>query len=554
MEADPAVLNLSAFETFFSERRPFFLEGSGIFTFNTDCGDIDSGCTGLFYSRRIGRNPQLGQYADDRSPTQTTILGASKLTGRIGNGLSLGFLDAVTQREVGPGDKTIEPQTNFAVMRLSQETRKGQGDVGIMLTGVNRSLDALSSPLLRESAYSGGVDLRQRMFSSNYELRAYLAGSRVAGSPTAIAATQRSSVHYYQRPDDALAYDPTRTSLTGNAQRVSFSKFGGGITRFQTVYQRFSPGFETNDVGYLQRADMQMFRNWFSLNGNKPTSWYRRAFINFNTFNMWNTAGTPLTVGVNVNTHGQMHNQMWWHFGVNYNDFIATYDDRYARGGPAVRNSTSRNFWAGIEGDQRNVIVPYMWFGGQRGDDGQSHGFWLNPTMDLRAASNLSASLGVSYNRNVNGAQYYSTVGTAGSDTARYLFANLNQTTVSLNSRFNYTATPTLSLQVYAEPFVSTGTYTNLRRLSDPTAAGFDARYTPYAGSPGGFNMKEFRSNSVLRWEYRPGSTLFVVWQQGRSDFINGASDFRFGRDYGNLFGVHPDNTFLVKLSYWFNP
>ncbi|HEX6573814.1 MAG TPA: DUF5916 domain-containing protein, partial [Gemmatimonadaceae bacterium] len=266
VEADPSVLNLSAFEQFFEERRPFFLEGSGIFKFNTACGDIDSGCTGLFYSRRIGRSPQLsGLYGDERSPTNTTILGASKLTGRLGRGLSVGFLEAVTQREVGAEDQTIEPLSNYIVGRLQQDFRKGQSGIGVMVTGVNRSLDEETTPFLRRGAYTGGVDVRHRFFKNNYELRGYLAASQITGSKEAILATQMDGVHRYQRPDDDVDLDPNRTSLFGDAERLSVSKFGGGVTRFQSVLQRFSPGFETNDLGFQSRADQMMFRNWFAL-------------------------------------------------------------------------------------------------------------------------------------------------------------------------------------------------------------------------------------------------------------------------------------------------
>jgi hypothetical protein len=563
VEADPAVLNLGAFETFFSERRPFFLEGAGIFTFNTNCGDIDSGCTGLFYSRRIGRSPGLrGAYNDslDRNPSQTTILGAGKLTGRLGSGFSIGLLDAVTQREVGTMDpasgdlRTIEPRSNFAVLRGSQEIGKGQGDVGVMLTAVNRDLDEWTETSLRRSAYTGGVDLRRRFWSKNYEVRAYLAGSLVQGSEASIAATQRDGVHRYQRPDDDLTYDASRTSLAGNAQRISFSKFGGGKTRFQTVYQRYSAGFETNDLGFQSRADQQVFRNWFSLNYQKPALFYNRAFLNFNTYNAWSAAGLPTSVGLNVNQHVQLKSLYWLHFGVNWNDMITTYDDRVARGGPAVRNAQNVNFWGGFEGDQRKRVIPFLWFGGDRGDEGRSHSYYLEPFFDFRAASNFSSSLGVSFSHSINAAQWNGNFTNAG--VTSYTFAHLDQKTVGVTARANYTMTPTLSLQVYANPFVSAGAYSDWKELENPRGATFEDRFRPYtAGAdPGGFEFAQFRSNTVLRWEYRPGSTLFVVWQQGREGFDPVPTRFNFSRDYGDLFDRAPMNTLLIKASYWFNP
>ncbi len=226
VEADPANLNLTAFETFFEERRPFFLEGAGIFNFNTNCGDIDSGCTGLFYSRRIGRNPQLaGTYGDVSSPTATPIAAAGKITGRLANGISIGLLDAMTTELDGvkPVNGTIaqiEPRTNYSVLRLQKDHADGQGEMGIMLTGVNRSLDQSSAPFLREGAYSGGVDLRRRMFSRNYEMRAFIAMSEVRGSAQSIASLQTNNVHAFQRPDDDVTYDPTRTSLRGDAAKA----------------------------------------------------------------------------------------------------------------------------------------------------------------------------------------------------------------------------------------------------------------------------------------------------------------------------------------------
>ncbi|MDQ3081146.1 MAG: carbohydrate binding family 9 domain-containing protein [Gemmatimonadota bacterium] len=557
VEADPAVLNLSAFEQFFEERRPFFLEGAGIFSFNTNCGDTDSGCTGLFYSRRVGRSPQLsGIYGDETSATNTTILGAGKLTGRLGKGLSVGFLDAITQREFGTQDRTIEPRTNYAVGRLEQDLRDGQTGIGVMLTGVNRALDENTAPFLRSSAYTGGIDFRHRFLDKRFELRAYAAASRVAGSDAAIASTQRDGVHRYQRPDDDIEYDPTRTSLTGNAQRLSVSKFGGGITRFQSVLQRFSPGFETNDVGFQSRADEQMFRNWFSLQYSTPKQFFRQGFFNFNTMQKWTTDGLPLTVGVNTNWHVQFKNQWWGHVGASANDFAETYNDREARGGPAVRKSAQTEFWTGVESDRRNAVSGGLFAGRFGGDGGRSSGWWVNPNTQFRVSSQFSGSVGTRYNHGENDRQWRANFGVAGADTTHYTFARLEQKTLSLNARINYTASPTLSLQFYAEPFVSSGEYSNWRELADARAEDYDDRFKPFTsrGDPGGFTFRQFTSNSVLRWEYMPGSTLFLVWAQGRQMDSDRVNDLSFRRDLTDVFGERPDNTFLVKVSYWFNP
>ena len=568
VEADPAQLNLTAFETFFEERRPFFLEGAGIFTFNTSCGDIDSNCTGLFYSRRIGRNPQLaGSYGDATSPTATPIATAGKLTGRLANGISVGLLDAVTQRVDGVSTidgrrAAIEPRTNYSVVRLQRDDRDGKGEMGLMLTGVNRSLDATSSPFLRSSAYVGGLDLRRRLFSNNYEIKTFAAVSDVRGSAAAIASLQSNTVHAYQRPDDGVTFDPSRTSLRGDAERVSFSKFGGGITRFQSVYQRFSPGFESNDLGYQQRADEQLFRNWFALQFSKPTTLYQRASFNFNGMGRWTTEGLMLGNGWNHNSHIQWKNFMWTHLGVNTNNYATSYSDREARGGPAIRLSPSQSFWGGVESDNRRAVTAGAWFGASRSDEGRSFSGWLSPNLDFRVSSRFSTSLGVSYNRNGDDWQFYNSYGAVGSDTTHYTFARLDQTTMSVNTRLNFTATPNLSFQFYGEPFVSSGTYADWKEIDNPRADRYSGRFKRYRNTAGvfdGFNYRQFNSNAVIRYEYRPGSTLFAVWQQGRSNYLtpgdadyNGAYSFR--RDYNSSFRDHPNNTFLVKWSYWINP
>ena len=568
VEADPAQLNLTAFETFFEERRPFFLEGAGIFNFNTNCGDIDSGCTGLFYSRRIGRNPQLADdYGDATSPTATPIATAAKLTGRFANGFSIGVLDAVTERVEGVIDvegrrAAIEPRANYGVLRMQKDHADGRGDVGLMLTGVNRALDAGSAPYLASGAYSGGLDFRRRFVGNDYELRTFVAASDVRGSAEAIAALQRNNVHAFQRPDDDVRYDPTRTSLRGHAERVSFSKFGGGITRFQSVYQRYSPGFETNDIGYQQRADQQLFRNWFALQFQKPTRYYRKAFFNFNAQGRWTTDGLLLGNGLNHNLHVQLPSQWWIHFGVNANDLVPAYGDRDARGGPAVRRSRNASSWLGFESDGRKALTYGVFTSAWKGDDGRSWAWDGGPNVNLRISSRFSASMDFNYSRNVADGQFYESYGDVGHDSTHYTFARLDQTTVGISSRINVTATPNLSFQFYGQPYVSSGTYADHRELDQPRANDYARRFRKYGAATGifdGFNYREFRSNAVMRYEYRPGSTLFVVWQQGRSDHLtrgdagyNDGYDFR--RDYGSTFRDHPNNTFLVKWSYWLNP
>ena len=557
VEADPAVLNLSAFEQFFEERRPFFLEGAGIFNYRTSCGDIDEGCRGLFYSRRIGRSPQLGQvYSDPSNASASRVLGALKLSGRLANGLNIGVLNAYTAREQGSLGRTIEPASNYAVVRVLQDLNSGRTGIGAMLTAVDRELDAQTRDFLRREAYTGGLDFRHRFSENRYELTANLSASVIRGSANAIAATQRDGVHRYQRRDDNLEYDPTLTSLGGDAQRVSISKFGGGITRFQSVYQRFSPGFESNDLGFQVRADEQMFRNWFQINLIQPTKLYRRLFMNFNAMGNWSTEGLHTETALNTNWHAELPNTHWLHFGFS-GQLPGTFDDRSARGGVAFRRAATAEGFIGWEGDRRPWWTPVIFAGVWRGDEWASRGGWGEAGMQFRAGSRFNGSLGLNVSRSLNDSQWLENFGDVSSDTAHITFAQLDQWTVGITTRVNYTMTPNLSLQLYAQPFASVGDYTEWKELSDtPRAERYTDRFQPYGGGadPGGVNFKQLRTNTVLRWEYRPGSILFLVWQQGRDAFSDSPTGFNGRRDFGELFELHPNNTFLLKMSYWFNP
>jgi hypothetical protein len=561
VEADPAVLNLTAFETFFSERRPFFVAGQGLFRFDVNCTAVNDCSTGegLFYSRRIGRAPQLaGTYSDTTSPAFTTILGAGKLTGRLPGGLRVGMLDAVTRKTSGVGGATLEPGTNYSVVRLQQDFRGGNSTVGGIVTAVNRGLDSYGSPYLRRTAYVGAVDFRHRFLKNTYELSGSLDFSRVAGSAEVIAATQRSAVHYYQRPDAGLPYDSLRTSLAGNSQELKLGKVGGQHVLFQTSYMRRSAGFEINDLGYLQRADEQTWSTWAGYFDRHQRKLYNRFQWNMNWWQWWTAAGLPLERAYNTNVHLQLRNNWWFHLGGTWGQLGMTYDDRAARGGPAVRQDPYFAPWGGINGDDRKWIVPYLWVNYFRGDAGRNTRISLSPELDFKVSTRLSSSMSLDWSHNITNNQWFGNF-TDSLGGSHYTFAHLNQHTVGITARLNYTITPNMSLQVYAQPFVSKGTYGDVRELSaTPRAARYDDRYRPYAdttvtNAPGGFNFKQFRSNVVFRWEYRHGSTLFLVWSQGRQgyDGVEGTRDFQ--GDVRDLFRLHPDNTFLVKVSYWLN-
>jgi hypothetical protein len=557
VEADPAVLNLSAFETFFQEKRPFFVEGTGLYQFGLNCNVVNCNNEGLFYSRRIGRSPQLtGLYGDASSPSATPILGAAKLTGRLASGLAVGVLDAVTDRVAGPASAALEPRTNYAVVRALQDFRNGESGLGFVATDVRREVDQWSADYLRRDASVMGTDFRHRFLGGQYQVSGSLSATRVSGSPRAIAATQTDPVHDFQRPDAGLRFDSTRTSLTGNAEELLFGKYGGGVVRFETSYLRQSTGYEVNDLGYLRRADEQSWSTWAALTFRNARWFYRSAQFNVNQWNFWTAAGLPTDRGVNTNWHINLTNNWWVHIGNTLTQLGTTFCDRCARGGPAVRQSPLWAPWGGFDGDDRRRFVPHLWFNATRKDGGRSTWLSLNPYVDLVPSSRLQATVGTVVSWNHDDTQWLGNF-TDSVGATHYAFAHLHQQTLSFNLRLSYTATPTLTLQLYAEPFVSRGSYSNVRALSaTPRAVAYLDRYTPYVpptGTSMGFNFEQLRSNTVLRWEYRPGSTLFLVWTHGRQQFLSTYAGQSWRSEYGDLFGLHPDNTFLLKVAYWLN-
>jgi hypothetical protein len=556
VESDPSVLNLSSFETFFQERRPFFIEGTGIFNISVNCSIVNCSGEGLFYSRRVGRQPQLrfaqGYFAPE-SPSASTIIGAAKITGRMPGGLTLGVLDAVTARAEGAAGRTIEPTTNYGAVRLQQDFRKGESGIGFMGTAVNRNVDQWTEDVLRSKAYVGAVDFRHRFANGRYQVTGSIDFSTVSGTPAAMIRTQRSSAHLYQRPSDNLTVDSQATSLSGSAQEILFGKTAGFI-RFETSYLRRTPGFEVNDLGFMFRANHQSWNTWGAFNWTKPNKYMLRGFWNFNWWQFWTIDGMALERAANTNAHFQMKNHWWVHFGGTAGQLGKTFCDvDCSRGGPALRQSPYIAPWGGIVGDDRNVVIPVLFFNYFQGDGGRSVSTNVNGSVDLRVASQIRGSIGASYTSGRDDKQSYGSIGDS-----TFLFAHLSQKVASINARVDYTVSPDLSIQLYASPFVAKGTYSNVRELLEPRADRYQDRFQTYGdtavtNNPGGFNFKQFRSNFVVRWEYRPGSTLFLVWTQGREDPEGAQGTRSVMGDFGRLFNQHPDNTFLVKMSYWFS-
>jgi len=557
VEADPATVNLSAFETFFNERRPFFVEGSGNFRFDADCYD---GCNNLFYSRRIGRLPHgaltlpTGPEIYTDAPLQTTILGAAKLTGRIGR-YSIGVVHAVTQEEFAdvltlgaPSRLPVEPPTNYSVARVRREF-PNQSYVGVIATAVNRGDSGQAA--LPEHAFAGGADFDWRL-ARRYSVNGFFEGSRVSGTPGALTIIQTDSRHLFQRPDlISSSLDVTRTSLAGYAAAIAFNKIGGEFVRSNSYFYARSPGFETNDIGFLRRADFRRFGNWLQLRDNRPSRWFRNRAINFNQWAAWNYDGDRLFGGFNIN--GNVTWRSNWAVGGGFNANGLGFDDRASRGGPGAYANPTHEAWAWMNSDNRRKVAANL--SGDVGGDAQGSSWAeFTPEVIVRPVPAVLFSIGARINHTVADSQWVNNLTVP--DT-HYVFAHLDQMTTSLTGRLNYTLSPTLSLQLYGEPFVSGGDYRAFRELVDGRNLDYASRYAPFdynyaANGIPDFNVKSFRTTNVLRWEYRPGSTLFVVWQQARESDL-GAGGFRLGRDARAIFGVPPHNVFLVKLAYWLN-
>jgi hypothetical protein len=554
VEADPAEVNLSAFETFFNERRPFFVEGSGAYSF--DCDDCS-----IFYSRRIGRTPrgvpEVGSgYAVH--PGQSTILGAGKLTGRVGD-FSVGTLAAVTQEEharLAIGDlrlrQPVEPQTFYSVSRVRREFRD-QSSLGVILTSANRGYTEVLN-FLPDSAVTGGLDYDWRL-RQQWSLTGSWVGTRVTGSAVAIGGMQQSNVHSYQRPDaDYLDFDPLATSMSGHGGAVAFSKIAGDKLRGNVMMSYKTPGFDVNELGFMRRADEIKQRAWVQRRWMNAGKYVKTKIINFNQWSTHNFGGDRLELGGNFNTHWNFMNQ--WSTGGGFNVNPTTFDDRMTRGGPGGLRVPNINGWYYFNTDTSRLFS-FHWDSNFSRDlpvagARPGHNLFMQPRVQIRPTSAISTEIGIGQARGTEDAQWVTNL--TQPDGPHYVLGRINQTTTQMTLRLSYTLTPNLSLQLYGQPFTSTGRYSDYKELTNGRAERYADRFAPfdYDGSAD-FTVLSFRTTNVLRWEYRPGSALFVVWQQGREGY-RPDSQFRFGQNYGDIFSTPATNTFLVKLSYWLNP
>jgi hypothetical protein len=557
VEVDPAVVNLSDFETFYPEKRPFFTEGVNIFRF----GDTPApshfnffSAPSLFYTRRIGRAPQGSPDAEFvAAPAETTILGAAKITGKLPGGWSIGILNALTDTErarfvdgTDSGRTQVEPMTNYFVSRATKEIGSASR-LGVMFTSVNRKLpDELTA--LRESSMTGGLDGYTSFRDKSWIVEGWLVGSRVTGSEQAIALTQRSSSRYYQRPDAGhVEFDPARTSLTGWGGRLMASK-ATGLWRPNVSLQAFSPGYETNDAGFMQRTDIISGHALIEYHDQNPTKRFRERIGWVGVWQNKNFDGDTLERGVFGDMFGTFAN--YWTYRANLFLSNGAISDRLTRGGPVVRTAPGWSSDLTLGSDTRKKYF-FELNSHLEGSDDHSYSRTVSVALNAHPRPNLQLSIEPAFTRSHDFTQYV----TAFADLTatqtfgqRYVFANLEQHVFELATRADWTLNPRLSFQLYLQPFIASGDYHDYHTLD----AARTRDYTPLAGFPANpdFNFRSVRGSAVVRWEFRPGSALYVVWNENRADVVP-VGDFSINRDLRAIPTAPSHDVFLVKLSYW---
>ena len=588
VEADPAVINLSAFETFFQERRPFFVEDARVFDFS-----LSGGRNQLFYSRRVGRAPH-GRSPSDAAfshiPENATIQGAAKLSGRTAGGISVGALFAMTGNERGEalyedgsrGDFLVEPRSQYGTVSVSRDFRGGASQIGVLGTGMRRELPGDSSfDWLPSSAFSGGVRFNHQWNDRDWAVFGYFSGSQVRGSEEAITRIQRSSIHYYQRPDATrLSPDPTATSISGRDWRLTIAKQNGEHWTGSVWAAEVSKGFEVNDIGFSTRSEVIDGGAAINYREIRPGRFLRSYNFGLRTFHNWShealddmwSIGSWHDARTNGSYNASANVELlnYWRLNTQFQYRPQQMSRRQTRGGPMMVRPAGNSVNFNINSDGRKAVAFGMGLNVSddwRGEGGAKRFFsWIN----IRPSDNVSIQLGPNYSTSRSGDQYVTATSTLPYDPTygtRYIFADLEQREWAMETRLDWTFSPTLTLQLFAQPLIASGDYVLYKQLGaaetydfidlDPTfvdgsqEVDFDADGSvDYSFTDRDFNVRSLIGNAVLRWEYRPGSTLFLVWQRSQAGRA-AVGDFDFGRDLGALFDAPADNRFIVKVNYW---
>jgi len=592
VEADPSQVRIDGFQNFFEERRPFFIESRNIFDYQLTGsqagGDYDADL--LFYSRRIGASPHgypsttNGEYVD--MPLNTTILGATKFSGKTKKGVSIGILESVTEREMATidnngqkRDEMVEPLTNYFVTRLQKDIDKGNTVLGGIFTAVNREHGL--SDMLHRSAYSGGFDFLHFWKKRTWYFRGNVIFSNVNGTKEAILITQTAFEHLFQRPNaPEVEVDSSRTSLTGTGGTFRFGKSGGKsgkhgeVLRFETGVTLRSPELELNDVGFLLTSNEINHFTWVGLRWQQPFSIFRNASLNYNHWFRWDYSGQFLYSAFNSNAHATFKNNWQAGTGITWNNYDIS--NNALRGASSLRRPAGIGQWGYVRTDFRkkfstNLNVNYF-----LGFENTIKGSDLSLSLIYQPINSLNISLTGSYSTYWRRQDQF--VGNINyNNSIRTIVSEVDQETLRFVLRFNYNITPDLTIQYYGQPFITRPVYTNFGYVTNALAKAYNERFhtygsneisynngTYYIDETGDgvadysfndptFNFVEFRSNLVLRWEYKPGSEFYVVWSRGNTPDAFGDVNSPIAQSlYLNAFAEQARNIFLIKLTYRF--
>lgn len=579
VEADPSELNLTAFETYYEEKRPFFIEGRNIFDIRYDDNQ-------LFYSRRIGHAPVYEPETDSgvytHKPDNTTILGALKLTGKTRQGLSLGIIESLTAREhvkisspEGEYKQVAEPLTNYFVGRMQQDIHDGNTMIGGMVTSAYRDIQEDYLHFLSKSAITGAIDFKHYLKDKTYMLDFKAMGSRITGSAEAITSLQQESSRYYQRPDAPhLKLDTTATQLMGTGGSLEFVKVAKGRWRYGIGTHWSSPGMELNDMGFQSIADFLLEGLMLGYVENKPAGIFRTYEVQMQQVNFWNFGGEFLRSEWDLEAEFLFTNK--WSFQTRFERGGKALDVHLLRGGPGVYvyGGTEMDYF--LSTDESKKVTFGLGYEYEWADDHITKSNEIQTALNWKVTNSLQVSPEFSFESNLNDYQYIPNADLESQE--RYLLGRLDRKTYAFTLRIDYAITPDLTIQYYGSPYITMGKYADFKTLEDPDTKNPDDVFRSFSSSEltydpdsrtyylydginpepelsfsnPDFNYRQFRSNLVARWEYRPGSVLYLVWTQSRTSYEAVTND-DLGDNFSGLFGQHPENIFLIKFSYWFS-
>ncbi len=586
VEADPSAIALDGFQIFFREQRPFFVENKNIFDYRISSSEAGNtfGSDNLFYSRRIGRGPQGFPDTTDEEfvdqPENTNIIGAAKFSGKTKDGWSIGVLESVTAKKYATIDNNgqrrkeiVEPLTNYFVGRLQKDFNDRNTFIGGIFTATNRDNLTQQLDFLHTSAFTGGIDFKHQWNDRDWYLGGNIIWSHVKGSTEAIQNTQESITHLFQRVGaDHVDVDLNRTSLSGTGGNIQLGKIGNGHWKFESGATWRSPELEINDIGFQRRADDIRHYTWIGYQTLKPDNTFRKVGINYNHWSAWDFGGNHNSLMFNTNSWQNWKNNWFTNLGFNYEPI--SYSNFALRGGPRLKQSAGFSFWNGISMDRRKKLRFNFFHNGNKAVDDSNSSYNAEFRLTYQPINSLRISASPEYSINRDKLQYIDNLEVNGE--TRYLNGTVDQRTLSMSFRLNYTINPNLTIQYWGQPFISRGRYSDFKEVTDPMAKEFNNRISPFLGNQislandvyeidddldgtidfsfdnPDFSFVQFRSNLVVRWEYTPGSEIYLVWSQDLSQSGN-PQEGLFNDLQDNIFNNEkPQNIFLIKATYRF--